>query len=294
MEEAFEYNEDYASHMMEVQQEAAKYLFNKDLNNLSYEERLLHSRYIYDLYHPIWKPVFYNNFKTNYEVSNLGQIRNIATGNMIKLQMGTHGYKTFGICMGNKQVTKTVHRLVAIAFVENDDPENKTVVDHLNGVKTCNWAGNLEWVTIKENTQRAIANGLYDPHDKNVPIGSDHKRSKYTEEEVHEVCKLLEQGYTRQQIREKLNIDTEIVNTIRKGGWKHVSSQYNIPKAKLRRKYSKAFKNKIRDLVDEGYSNREIAEILGIEDPNNYGKTYVSKIRANYIRQKGSTTITNE
>jgi hypothetical protein len=29
-----------------------------------------------------------------------------------------------------------IHRLVAIAFVPNDDPINKTTVDHINSIKT--------------------------------------------------------------------------------------------------------------------------------------------------------------
>lgn len=52
-----------------------------------------------------------------------------------------------------------VHRLVALALVPNDDPEHKTIVDHVNGNKHKNCAGNLEWVTQKENVNRAVAMG---------------------------------------------------------------------------------------------------------------------------------------
>jgi hypothetical protein len=47
----------------------------------------------------------------------------------------------------NKSRNVRVHRLLALAFVENSDPNNKKIVDHIDGNKTNNNIKNLNWVT---------------------------------------------------------------------------------------------------------------------------------------------------
>ena len=53
-----------------------------------------------------------------------------------------------------------VHRLVAMAFIENDSPESKTQVDHIDCNRTNNRVDNLRWITPKENTKHSIDNGF--------------------------------------------------------------------------------------------------------------------------------------
>lgn len=105
----------------------------------------------------IWKPVV--GCEGFYEVSSMGRIKSLhGKGRFIKLQINRSGYWASGMIMNGKKVFKSVHRLMAIAFLEN--PENKPAVNHKNGIKTDNNLDNLEWCTFSENTIHAIKTGL--------------------------------------------------------------------------------------------------------------------------------------
>lgn len=53
-----------------------------------------------------------------------------------------------------------VHRLVAEAWVENDDIYNKCIVNHLDGDKFNLHRSNFEWCTVAENNRHAAQTGL--------------------------------------------------------------------------------------------------------------------------------------
>lgn len=80
-----------------------------------------------------------------YEISNIGEVRNINTGVILKPSISIKGYNT--VVLKGKRVL--VHRLVATAFIAN--PQNKSQVNHINGQKRDNRVENLEWVTCSEN-----------------------------------------------------------------------------------------------------------------------------------------------
>ena len=52
------------------------------------------------------------------------------------------------------RVNIACNKLVALVFLENDDPENKTQVDHIDGNPSNDCVSNLEWVTPEENIRR--------------------------------------------------------------------------------------------------------------------------------------------
>ena len=92
-----------------------------------------------------WRIV--NNFE-NYEVSSLGNVRNNKTGRVLKLTC-RGGYLFTGLCQNSSSKTVPVHRLVALAFIDN--PENKPQVNHKDKNRSNNTISNLEWSTASEN-----------------------------------------------------------------------------------------------------------------------------------------------
>lgn len=68
----------------------------------------------------------------------------------------TLGYPCVGLSDRNGAKKKVmVHRIVASAWVQNEDPERRKHVNHINGVKTDNHYTNLEWCTQRHNNQHA-------------------------------------------------------------------------------------------------------------------------------------------
>lgn len=103
-----------------------------------------------------WRWVVIDGERRDYQVNSLGEVRSVKTGHLRKLKPKFNrqtGYMYVILDSGEKCVTRSVHRLVADAFIPN--PENKPQVNHINEVKTDNRVENLEWVTAHENSEHS-------------------------------------------------------------------------------------------------------------------------------------------
>jgi hypothetical protein len=87
----------------------------------------------------------------NYSVSNHGNVRNDKTNRILKPGKDKMGYHKVSLCKNKKSKTHIIHRLVAIAYIDN--PDNKLCVDHIDEVKTNNHVNNLRFCTHQENLQ---------------------------------------------------------------------------------------------------------------------------------------------
>ena len=74
------------------------------------------------------------------------------------MKRSKHKREYIDLTHSGKKIKCSVHRLVAIAFIENQ--ENKPQVNHIDGNPLNNNSWNLEWVTDAENKTHASINGL--------------------------------------------------------------------------------------------------------------------------------------
>lgn len=170
-----------------------------------------------------WRPVV--GYEGLYEVNNLGEVRSLdRTDSMGRLKKGCilrpkynrkNGYCQ--ICLHNNTDIKYcyIHRLVAEAFVPNDDPQNKIYCNHINEVKTDNRACNLEWVTHSQNMRH---NGLSER------IAEKERNNKLNSKEIEQYD--LDGNYIRtwpsiNEVKRSLGISTGGISNCcqHKYGW---------------------------------------------------------------------------
>ena len=251
-------------------------LFNKYECELDIAQRVKLEEYLHDLAHPEFRPVVIRGYTTDYMISNTGIVRN-KNGKTVSLHCHHKGYQSICITYDtNKHISTFVHRLVAQAFIPN--PDNKPQVNHINGNKECNWVGNLEWNTCLENIQHAWKNGL-----AHHGFGEDANSSKYKNEDIHKVCKLLETGqYKNTEISKMTGIDVSTISKIKcKEDWTIISDQYDIKKpngiatgaASASSKYSEKDIHTVCKLLESGMNMVAIAKQTGV----NYNVIYAVK-----------------
>ena len=95
-------------------------------------------------------------FENDYEILNVFPftIRKKSNHYEIKESFCTNGYVR--VSLNNKQYLK--HRLIGLQFINNDDPINKTEIDHINHQRDDYHIENLRWVSKSENNRNRTSN----------------------------------------------------------------------------------------------------------------------------------------
>lgn len=165
----------------------------------------------------IWK-----NYIYNYDVSNLGRLKNSKTGNILKVRpINNHDYLGTVVTLGSKKYIKMiiVHRAVAEMFIPN--PENKPEVNHIDGNKTNNCVSNLEWTTRKENINHAIIAGLVNHKGEN---NSQAKLSSESVKYIREHYIPYDKNFSLNALAKKFGVTKQaIIDVVHYRSWKNVA-----------------------------------------------------------------------
>ena len=87
-------------------------------------------------------------------VSKIGNVRRVSDGVYINPRTNLNEYKVINFYNGKKNFILTAHRLVAMAWVSNNDYVNNNIVDHIDNNKFNNVANNLRWTSQSLNASR--------------------------------------------------------------------------------------------------------------------------------------------
>jgi hypothetical protein len=159
-------------------------------------------------------------FPDHYEVSDCGQVRRIKAG------MGARrgrprkqvrhkiGYMQCMLSVGNRCYMRSVHRLVADAFLGPIPPG--LVVNHKNGVKHDNRLANLEIVTLGEN--RAHSYRVLGVKPNRGKIGPAHDRAKFGTDVVLAIRSAFNSGKANgPALAEKYGVSRQTIYRIARG-----------------------------------------------------------------------------
>ena len=176
-----------------------------------------------------------------YLVSNLGRVKRVThdrtnkSGSITKVpeklmsprpmpNNKCPSYVAIGIDLrkeGGERKTVRVSRLVATAFVPN--PDGLPVVNHLDSNPANNQADNLEWTTLKGNSQHRVKSGRAYTGDQK---GINNGRCKHSEEQVKQAKRLLaERKCSHQEIAIATGMTRSAVSELSCGRrWKHIEA----------------------------------------------------------------------
>jgi hypothetical protein len=144
----------------------------------------------------IWKDIA--GYEKMYQVSNLGRIRSLPrrdkrnrfwNGNILKSQVNKYGYLSVKLTKDGKSKRYMVHRLVATAFLPNQNHCKE--INHKDENKQNNSVDNLEWCTRSYNVTYGSLN---EDFRKRRVSGERGGRSVLTKEQVLEIRRKYVKG----------------------------------------------------------------------------------------------------
>jgi len=177
----------------------------------------------------------------NYLVSSDGFVLLKSTGKIKKPSLNNNGYLCTPLSKDGVATTKTIHKIVATAFINN--PENKPDINHINGIKTDNRAENLEWCTKSENMRKAFELGLMENAREKARERMHHIGKKYAK------INGITLGLFNKNKVEDLFIKSSCGKTFRFDSYRHMEKELKIDRKTAKIKFSAGLTYKGYELI---------------------------------------------
>lgn len=172
-----------------------------------------------------WKDI--TGYENIYQVSNYGRFKSLARKSSGKINFtinerllkpsvkSDNGYCCITLSKNTVAKKMYAHRVVGKHFVDN--PNSYVEINHKKGIKTRNYAWELEWCSHVDNILHGKVNGL-------IPSwkGENHRNAKLTLIEVGIIKDAIAAGFKQKDIGRYFNVRQSQVSRIhRNQRWTH-------------------------------------------------------------------------
>ena len=256
---------------------------------------------------------FYNIKDNMYYISTYGRIFSLHTMRELKPAITIKSDKIdnrYRVTLRMNDGTRKaflIYRLVAMAFIPKsleDYALGRDIVDHIDNFEMNNTIWNLRWSTAQENTinyyneqknlpktspisfVRKEEDKKYNMEDRNIAYGQYNGQSRFTDEQIHNVCKGLERGLPYDECLYNAGLENNSENknilcNIKAGRrWQHISSQYNINRNMRKQNDLTEYVVPACELLEKGNMNiKQIVNYLQIPGTYDSARMFVSYIK---------------
>lgn len=139
----------------------------------------------------VWKQI---HSVSRYLINEYGDVKSLTYNKIMKQKIDRYGYPCIQLKRddGSSWYT-TIHRLVAMTFIHNPDPDNMNQVNHIDGNKLNNHISNLEWCSARKNINHSYKT-LLNNNTNHIEVIDTDSNNKSFYKSIKSFCKSIDRS----------------------------------------------------------------------------------------------------